>query len=163
MGYLFIFTVQAVIYAAAFAFLFGLLGVVVIPLMVWLFTYQLQWATFSEWLGYTLLGVSMGIMGAAMLTVIAWGNQTRASVITKTLVFVLLIGLSGGGGIYSAKAIRSYVYSHYPPEISADVATKNISTDAPNPYISLTNSGGNNTIGGIPISSPSPTNPNRAK
>lgn len=159
----YLFTVQAVIYAAATAFLFGLLDVAVIPPMVWLFTHQWQWATFGEWLRYTLGGVLVGILMAGVLTTYEWTLRTSVSVKSKIAVSFFIYAFLTLGVLFLAVKIKSYVDSHYPPEIAAKTATENNPNDAPNPYTSLINSGGNNTIGGIPISSPSPTNQNRAK
>lgn len=159
----YLFTVQAVIYASAAALLFGLLVAVVIPPMVWLFIHQWQWATFGEWLLFTLFGIPFGIFVAGMDTLNEWTKRTTASVPIKVTVFAITSTVLVAGLLYVAENIGLYVYSHYPPEITAQTAVENNPNDAPNPYSSLINSGGNNTIGGIPISSPLPTNQNRAK
>lgn len=163
MGYLFIFTVQAVIYALACALSFGFAVVVLVPPIVWISIHQWQWATFGEWLLFTLFGILFGVFVAGMDTLNEWTKRTTASVPIKVTVFAITSTVLVAGLLYVAENIGHYVYSHYPPEVSAKTATENNPNDAPNPYTSLINSGGNNTIGGIPISSPSPTNPNSAK
>lgn len=159
----YLFAVQAVLYSLACAFIAGVIVVVLAPAIAWLFIHQWQWATFGVWLLFTLFGIPFGIFVAGMDTLNEWTKRTTASVPIKVTVFAITSTVLVAGLLYVAENVGLYVYSHYPPEISAKTATENNPNDATNPYTSLINSGGSNTIGGIPISSPSPTNPNRAK
>jgi hypothetical protein len=130
-------------------------------------------------------GVGFGILGGVLIGLSAWFDfvHRRKKLLVenidldamprkvpaspspkrKMIISILIYASLILGGLFLVGIIKSYVDRSYPPEISAKTATENNPNDAPNPYTSLINSGGNNTIGGIPISSPSPTNPNRAK
>lgn len=133
------------------------------PLSHWVFEDRLVWMPINVWLGLTLVGVPIGVMMAGILTLTEWWQRTSAPIFIKGVIYAVAATLLIAGLLYVVKNFRSYVDNKFPLEISVDVATKNSPNDAPNPYTSLINSGESNTIGGIPISSPSPTNPNRAK
>lgn len=62
----YLFTVQAMMYALGFTLCFGVVGVVIVPPVVWLSIHQWVWPEFNRWLANTLVGVPIGVMTAGI-------------------------------------------------------------------------------------------------
>lgn len=99
------FAVRAIVNTISLTIIFGL-GMLIIPSYVWMFTHKFEWMPFNRWLGYTLLGVPIGIMAAGMLTLYEWTQRTDAPVMKRLVIIVLISTMLIGGSIAAAKGLK---------------------------------------------------------
>jgi hypothetical protein len=82
-------------YVPGFCMTSGLLCVVS-PLYVGLFTHQLKWMPFNEWLSSVLLGIPLGLMASGVMTVSEWWRRTDAPIMKKIVVSAVVTAILMG-------------------------------------------------------------------